>query len=131
MIVTAVYAALLALFFVVLGVRVVLLRRRHGVAVGDEGHAGLRRAIRVHANFAEYVPLALLLMFFLETRTEVGRLIHVLGALLLAGRVLHAVGVSHLDEDVRWRVAGMACTFGVLGAAAVLLLWFAVRASML
>ncbi|MEN9842262.1 MAG: hypothetical protein RLZZ612_91 [Pseudomonadota bacterium] len=29
------------------------------VAVGDGGHPELLRAMRVHANFAEYVPLSL------------------------------------------------------------------------
>jgi uncharacterized protein len=131
MIVTAVYAAVLALFYVVLGIRIFLLWRRHGIAVGDGNDAGLRREVRVHANFAEYVFLALLLMYFLETRTAIGTLIHVFGAVLLAGHALHAIEVSRLEEDVRWRMAGMACTFGVLGAAAVLLLWYALRASML
>ena len=56
------YAALLALLFVALSWRTIGLRRRYCVAVGDGGQPELLRAMRVHANFAEYVPLALLLI---------------------------------------------------------------------
>jgi len=56
------YAALLALIFVALSVRTLRMRRRLRIAVGDGGDTALLRAMRVHANFAEYVPLSLLLI---------------------------------------------------------------------
>ena len=62
MVVTAFYAALLAPLFVVLSVRVILFRRGSGSTLGDGGDPVLLRRIRVQANFAEYVPLALILM---------------------------------------------------------------------
>ena len=120
--VTALYAAPLALMFVVLAVRVIRLRRALRVAVGDGGDAALARAVRAHANFAEYVPLGLLLLWMLEHTAPPPLLLHALGATLLVGRVVHALGLSRLDEDFRWRVTGMSCTFGVLAVAAVLLL---------
>jgi hypothetical protein len=48
------YAALLGMIFVILSLRTIRLRlrRRHRVAVGDGDNAELRRAMRVHANFA-------------------------------------------------------------------------------
>ena len=54
------YAALLALLFIALSIRTIRARRAHKVAIGTGGHAAVERAMRVHANFAEYVPLALL-----------------------------------------------------------------------
>ena len=63
---TPVYAAVLALLFLLLSAYAIVLRRRHAVALGDGDVGALQAAIRSHANFAEYVPLALLLMFFLE-----------------------------------------------------------------
>jgi uncharacterized membrane protein YecN with MAPEG domain len=59
--VTALYAAPLALLFLVLSVRVIQRRRSGQVALGDGGDHLLLRCMRVQANFAEYVPIALIL----------------------------------------------------------------------
>ncbi len=117
--VTALYASLLALLFVVLSRNVIVLRRRRQVAVGDDGDPGLLRRIRAQANFAEYAPLALILMALAEIQGLSPILLHALGLALLAGRILHAVGLSQTAEDFRFRVTGMALTFGVLGGAAL------------
>lgn len=119
MTVTPAYAAVLGLIFVALSVRTIRMRRRHRVAVGDGGNAELRRAMRVHANFAEYVPLALLLIFFVEHDGAGTLLVHALGIALLAGRLLHAWGVSQEPENFRYRVSGMVLTFGTIITAAL------------
>jgi hypothetical protein len=116
------YAALLAVLFVALSWRTITLRRRYRVAVGDGGHAELLRAMRVHANFAEYVPLALVLIALVEIGGSPAWLVHLLGTVLLLARCAHAWGVSHAKEDFRFRVGGMMTTFGVLGVAAAELL---------
>ncbi len=103
-------------------VRTLLLRRKLGVAIGDSDQTVLLRASRVHSNFAEYVPIALLLIFFLEFQETEGLWIHILCLLLLAGRIIQALGVSQVNEDYRWRTLGMALTLTVLGSAALLLL---------
>ena len=84
------------------------------MAIGPGGEPVLLKAVRAHGNFAEYVPIALLLMIFTELRTDGTLLIHVLGALLLVGRLTHAYGISQLKENYRFRVAGMALTFTVI-----------------
>jgi len=119
---TPLYAAIFGLMFVLLGLRAVSLRRRYGVSLGDGGRALLRRATRVHANFAEYVPLALVIVGFLEVRTGSVAWAHALCVALLVGRVLHAWGVSQEKENLRYRVAGMVLTFGVLITASLRLL---------
>jgi uncharacterized membrane protein YecN with MAPEG domain len=120
--VTPIYAALLALLFVFLSLRTIHLRRRHRVALGDGDNPELRRAMRAHANFAEYVPFALLLVYFVERDGAHLALVHALGLALLAGRLLHAWGVSQPREDFRFRVTGMVLSFGVLLTTALLLL---------
>jgi uncharacterized protein len=60
------YASLLAAHYIFLSLRVVRMRRSNRVALGDANNLELQRAIRVHANFAEYVPFALLLVAFVE-----------------------------------------------------------------
>ena len=77
MFVTPLYAGLLALWFVLLSVRVVNLRRR-GNPFGDNGDIEIKRIVRAQANFAEYVPLALLLMGFLEVTRYSIYLLHAL-----------------------------------------------------
>jgi uncharacterized membrane protein YecN with MAPEG domain len=116
------YAGALALLFVVLSVRTLRLRRRLRVAVGDRGNEVLLRAMRVHANFAEYVPLALLLLFFSETAGARPIFIHLSGTALVIGRLCHAWGVSHVNENYRFRVVGVALTLAVIVSAALRLL---------
>lgn len=117
------YAALLAIVFVILSVRTIRLRRRLRIALGDAGNPTILRAIRTHSNFAEYVPMTLLLILMLELQGAHPALVHLLGLCLLVGRVLHAFGVSRDKEDYRFRVGGMTLTFGaLLGAALCLLL---------
>ncbi|MBX3650053.1 MAG: MAPEG family protein [Burkholderiales bacterium] len=123
MTVTPLYAAILGLIFVALSLQTIRLRRRHRVALGDGDQAPLRRAMRVHANFAEYVPLALLLMFFVERGGGSALRIHVLGIALLAGRLLHAWGVSQARENFRYRTTGMVLTFSVIISASLFLLF--------
>ena len=117
--ITPIYAAILALLFVALSVRVILVRRRLRVAIGHGDQPSLERATRVHANFAEYVPIALLLIHFLETIVASRVWIHILALILIAGRIAHAVGVRRVREDLRLRVTGMALTFTALLGAAI------------
>ncbi len=116
--ITPIYAAAIALVFVGLSFRTLSLRRRLGVGIGTGEDPTLTRAMRAHANFSEYVPLALILIYFLELRTQSEVWIHVLGGALILGRVLHAYGVSQVEENYRYRVAGMVLTLGCLISAA-------------
>jgi uncharacterized protein len=111
---TPIYAAILGLVFVALSVRTLLLRRQLGVAIGDGDQPILARAARAHANFAEYVPLSLILIYFLEMQMQTSLYIHLLGGALVIGRITHAIGVSQVKENFRYRVIGMAITFTVI-----------------
>lgn len=121
--VVTLYAGLLALLFVVLSVRTLRMRRRLRIAIGDGSDQQMLRAMRVHSNFAEYVPLSLLLLYLVEESGATPANMHALGAALLIGRLLHAIGVSQVDEKYWFRIAGMALTLTVLFAAATRLLY--------
>lgn len=112
--VTPLYTAFIALVFVFLSVRTLRLRHRFSVAIGGGEQPLLVRAARAHANFAEYVPIALLLIYFLELGIGPGLWIHALCGLLVAGRLVHAFGISQVEENYSYRVAGMALTFTVI-----------------
>lgn len=122
MLVTPYYAAFFGLIFVILSFRVIRIRQRVGVAIGDEGDLRLRRAIRVHGNFTEYVPFALLLVYFAEQTSQNELYAHALGGPLLLARLSHAYGVSQLREDLRFRVFGLFTTGCVICGAALLIL---------
>jgi uncharacterized membrane protein YecN with MAPEG domain len=122
------YAALLAIVFIFLSVRVIRARRGVRVAIGTGGQPSLERVQRVHANFAEYVPIALILFTFVEMHRWPFWLVHLLCALFLIGRMLHAYGVSQDKENFQLRVTGMTLTFTLIGSAALLLLFDALRA---
>lgn len=120
--VTPFYAAILAVIFIALSFRTLLLRRARGIPIGTADDPVLARAARAHANFSEYVPLTLLLLYFLETRTNAGMGLHVLCVSLIVGRLVHAYGVSQVDEDYRFRVFGMVITLGTMISAATRIL---------
>ena len=129
MLITPAYAAIFAALFFMLSVRTLRLRRALRIPVGDAGNLQMLRAIRVHSNFAEYVPLTLLLIFMLESLGAARALIHAPCLALLCGRLCHAYGVSQLSEKFGYRVAGMALTFtALMGTALFVLMTYALRA---
>lgn len=120
MIVTAFYASLLAALFLVLSARVIGRRREQRVELGHADDKELLRRLRVHANFAEYVPIALILMALAENMTAPRPMVHIVGLMLLAGRLLHAYGLSQTPQILRYRVWGMVLTTVAIGIAALM-----------
>lgn len=117
--ITAFYASLLVPLFVLISIRVIRARRSQKVALGDGGNPLLLRYMRVQANFAEYVPLTLVLFALAESLRTAPWLLHLMGLSLLIGRVLHMIGVSQANEKFVFRVTGMAMTFTVMLIAAL------------
>jgi uncharacterized protein len=123
--ITALYAAPLALFYLVLTGRTILFRRANKISIGDGGNPAMLRRMRVHGNFAEYAPLALLLMALAESMHAAPWMMHALGVSLVVGRLTHAAGLAQEVRGGLLRVAGMAVTLTHIGAAAVLCLLLA------
>ena len=92
--ITAVYASLLAILYVILSYRVAQRRMRFQVGLGTGQNTDLERAVRIHGNFAEYVPFALLLLALFETGGGPAWAVHAAGAGLLVARGLHALGLT-------------------------------------
>jgi uncharacterized membrane protein YecN with MAPEG domain len=112
MTVTPFYAGILAIWFFVLSIRVVRLRLGpQGPSLGDGGNSGLQRRIRAHANFAEYVPLVVVLMAFIELSGYPKWVVHCLGGVLLLGRLLHGYALSFSAAWAFGRSAGIGLTF--------------------
>ena len=113
------YSILFAVLFLILSARAIMARRAAKIAIGTRGDKNLERAARVHANFSEYVPFALLLIAFAEMRGIQPLFIHLLCLALLLGRLLHAWGVSMINENFKFRVSGMMLTLFTMGFAAL------------
>ena len=123
--ITALYAGTLALMYLFLTFRTLNYRRTQRVEIGDGGDKQLLRRIRVHGNFAEYVPIALLLMGFAESLHLSGTGLHVIGLLLLAGRIVHAYGLSQTPHILPMRAGGMVATMLAILGGALACLWLA------
>ena len=117
------WIALHLLLLLGLSFRVVMLRRRHRVGLGDGDVPELTRAVRVFGNAAEYTPAGLIAILTLAL-LPAPLLAHAVGALLLAGRLAHAFGVSRSGGVSFGRTAGMLLTWAAYGVAAGALLLF-------
>ncbi|MCW7536834.1 MAPEG family protein [Aquabacterium sp. A7-Y] len=106
-------AGLCTLLYLVLSVRVVLQRKKSDFAVTATMDKELLIRIRVHGNFAEYVPLALLLLALLELAAAPQGLLWCLGAVLIIARICHALGLPRPAPNVL-RLLGVLGTFGTL-----------------
>ena len=76
--ITGFYLGILALLYVVLGLQVSRLRRGNRSLFGDGDNIKLRSAIRAHANFAEYVPIIVLMVALLEMSGMPAARVHLL-----------------------------------------------------
>lgn len=127
MTIVALYAGLLGLLYLPLAANVIRIRRADSISLGDGGNALLERRIRAHGNFAEYAPIALILIALAETGGSPSWLIHVLGIALVIGRTLHAVALTTLTPRSVARVGGMVATLNVIGIAAATCIVIAVQ----
>lgn len=117
--ITPIYGGVLALLFVYLSYATIKIRLNHKISVGTGDDKTMIKAMRVHANFAEYTPLALLLMIMAELQGAPFWAMHLLGVLLVAGRFMHAYGFGRTPQVVLMRRGGMALTFTMILLAAV------------
>lgn len=114
---TSIYAGFCGLLMAWLSLQTIKVRRLNKVKLGDGGNFALQSAIRAHGNFAEYMPIILILLFLLEYSGMHYLVIHVIGIAFLVGRWTHAQGL--LKDDLRLRVKGMGFTLAILIGLAV------------
>lgn len=114
LVITGFYAALLAFLIVVLALRVVRLRAKYKVGFLDGGHAELTKAIRIHGNATETVPMTLLLMACAEIAGLTPIALHTAGILFLGARIYHAMGLNKSSGRSNGRTFGMLLTIAVI-----------------
>lgn len=124
-VITALYGALNAIFNIFLANNVSTKRRRGKISLGEGNDPSMLVAIRAHANNAEFVPLAIVVMLLLEMCGADRVALHVYGGLLLAARISHWIGLPRKAPNP-FRFGGTAITWTLIvaGAAYLLLLRF-------
>jgi len=128
--ITALYVALSVVLVLALAARVSVGRYRARVGLGTGGDEDLLRRVRVHANALENLPLALLLLLVLDLAGLQPLWLHAFGIVLIAGRLLHAIGLSRSSGPGFGRAVGTALTWGVMAVmAAVVILQVLMRAA--
>jgi uncharacterized membrane protein YecN with MAPEG domain len=121
----ALYAGILGLMLIFLTLSVANGRRSARVALGDGGNEVLRRRIRAHGNFVEYVPITLLLLALSEHLGLGSLFIHLLGIAFIAARAAHAYGISQEKENFAFRMFGTSVTLTVLAILSLYCIWAA------
>ncbi|MEH6644091.1 MAPEG family protein [Sulfitobacter sp.] len=117
--ITPIYAGLLTLVFLALSIMVIRQRFAVRTSVGDAGDKGMIKRMRTQANFAEYVPLGLILMLSAELQSAPAMAVHAMGASLLVGRICHAIGMSRTPQVFLLRQIGILLTFAMLALTAL------------
>ena len=120
--ITAPYAALLGILYVVLAGLVGRARSHGGPSIGAGGPE-LLVADRRHMNFVENVPLALLLIALVEASGVTKGWVHALCIALVVARVVHPFGINPASAKELARGIGAGLTFLVILAASLTLLW--------
>ena len=124
--ITALYAGLNGLILLVLAIRVARQRGVSKVGIGTGGDAVLERAIRIHGNAVESIPIVLILLGLAEACGSKPLLLHGIGIALTLGRLFHIWGLTRSSGASFGRVAGMSLTSLALAVGAVRAVLFGV-----
>lgn len=124
--ITGLYILPLIFIWMLAFIRIVRLRRSRKIGLGSGGDPELRQAVRAYGNFVEIVPLALIIMFLLETSGASLWAIHGFGAVLVVSRIAHLQGLWQSAGSSYGRMIGAAATLVLLPAGAIGLFYLAI-----
>jgi uncharacterized membrane protein YecN with MAPEG domain len=119
--ITAITAAVFAILMVALSAQTSLGRARVKSTFGDGGDETLRRRIRAHGNFAEYAPMALILLGLAEGLGAARGTVLGLAIAFCFARLVHAAGMLY-SSRATLRAVAMFVQHAAFVYAAVLLL---------
>ncbi len=126
--ITALYASIMMIFALALSFKAGGFRGKSGISVmyGEPTNMDLAQRVRVHQNFLEYVPMAIILMGIIEINGGNSTFLHVFGVVLIISRIAHAIGLKHDNMGHPGRVIGAGGTALISMAAALYALWMVV-----
>lgn len=122
--VTMLYAGLSGVMYFVLSMMVIRLRTatKTGLGHSPDPTSPLFRAVRIHGNFAEFVPFILFLMALDEMSGRSQLFMHIFGVSLILVRIAHYMGVSQTHGKSTGRLVGGLGTFTIMMILSVLLI---------
>jgi uncharacterized protein len=118
--ITALYGSILALLLMALAINVTVQRNKLGVLFGDGGKPAMMRAMRLHGNSAEYIPIGVLLMGLYELDGGIPLALHITGIALIVSRLIYIAGVWNSDQPTAGRGIGIVLTWVTVAALAAL-----------
>jgi uncharacterized membrane protein YecN with MAPEG domain len=111
--ITLVTASVMALFALVLAMRVSRGRMKYRISTGDGGNPDMTARVRSHANFVEFVPLLLVIMALLEANGAAPVALQAYGVALVVARMAHAIGMPRKAPNP-YRFVGASLTYLLL-----------------
>lgn len=111
--ITLTIAGAAALLHIWLSVRVSRLRRPLKIGVGDGGNETLARRMRAHGNYAENMPIMLILLGLIELAAGSSLWLWGAAILFILARIAHAFGMDRPGANPL-RVGGIALSWAVL-----------------
>jgi uncharacterized membrane protein YecN with MAPEG domain len=111
-------AGILGVIYVVLSLLVVRQRGKTRTMIGQGDSQALMLAIRAHGNFAEYVPIGLILLAGIEAAGTAHWFVLTLAGMLILGRLMHPFGLYLKAPNVP-RALGAMLTFLMILAASI------------
>jgi uncharacterized membrane protein YecN with MAPEG domain len=112
-------AAVLAAMLVLMSLPISLRRRKAKISLGVGEDVPLQNLVRAHGNFTEYAPMGLIILALLEMADAGPQTLWIIAALLVVGRIAHAIGMYTMILPLR--VLGTALTQAMLVYGAVVL----------
>lgn len=116
---TGIWLGVFTVFYILLALHVVRMRwvTKTGLGVGEDRR--MLKAVRIHGNFSEYIPLMILSIALLEIRGISSQWIHTLFCAAFLGRVLICIGITKTSNFSIPRFSGNNLTFMTLLAAGI------------
>ena len=111
--ITLTIAGAAAILHIWLSLRVSRLRRPLQIGVGDGGNEVLARRMRAHGNYAENMPIFLILLGLIELSTGGNLWLWCAAILFILARIAHAFGMDRPGANPL-RVGGISLSWLVL-----------------
>jgi uncharacterized protein len=119
------FTIIFIIFYLILTIITINVRKSSKVAYGDDNNKKLIKAIRAHANFFEFTVFFIISSFLLEILDANQIYVLFVNIVFLLGRISHAY--SMLKEKILFRVIGMMATLSIYALNCIYLLYLYVQ----
>ena len=112
--ISSLFTSILAIWLLILSKRVIALRGASYLkffAFYNFGEEALSRSVRAQANFIEYTPFFLILLFIAEFNGSHPHFLYLVSCLYLISRLMHGIGFGFMRHSPFFRVGGTTLTF--------------------